>query len=141
LRVFDRHLARRREIAQRYADALATIPGIELQRVEPSDASTWKDFTINVDPDGFGVDRDALVAALGAEGVGTRNYFDPPVHRQTAYAPCTIDLPATDRVAGRVVSLPIYPSLADETVDAVVAVITRVHDCAPAVRAAVAPAS
>jgi dTDP-4-amino-4,6-dideoxygalactose transaminase len=138
LRVFDRHLARRREIAQRYLDGLAAVPGIATQRVEPADESTWKDFTINVDATAFGVDRDALVVALRAEGVGTRNYFDPPVHRQTAYAPCTVELPATDRVAAQVVSLPIYPSLADATVDSIVAVIALVHEHAPAVRAAVA---
>jgi dTDP-4-amino-4,6-dideoxygalactose transaminase len=141
LREFDRHLARRRDIAQHYRDLLAPVPGIEVQRLEPSDASTWKDFTINVDPDHFGVDRDALVAALGAEGIGTRNYFDPPVHRQAAYSRYTVDLPVTERVAARVVSLPIYPSLADETVDTIAAVIARVHDRAAAVRAALPSAS
>jgi dTDP-4-amino-4,6-dideoxygalactose transaminase len=141
LRQFDGYLARRLEIAQHYIDGVSAVPGIEVQRVEPSDTSTWKDFTINVERDAFGVDRDALVTVLRAEGIGTRNYFDPPVHRQTAYAPCTTDLPVTDGVAARVVSLPIYPTLADETVDAIVAVVARVHDRAPAVRAAVASTS
>jgi dTDP-4-amino-4,6-dideoxygalactose transaminase len=141
LREFDRSLARRREIAQRYIDGVSAVPGIEAQRVEPSDTSTWKDFTINVERDAFGVDRDALASVLRSEGIGTRNYFDPPVHRQTAYGRYTTDLPVTDSVAARVVSLPIYPMLADETVDAIVAVIARVHDRAPDVRAAVARTS
>ena len=38
--------------------------------------------------------------ALRAEGVDTRCYFYPPVHRQTAYAHLdAVDLPVTDRVA------------------------------------------
>jgi dTDP-4-amino-4,6-dideoxygalactose transaminase len=127
---YDQHLARRRAIAGRYAAGISSIPGVRVQHVEAHDESTWKDFTIAVDPDGFGATRDDLVASLRADGVGTRNYFDPPVHRQQAYGPATTLLPVTERVSGRVVSLPIYPGLPDETIDAIVDLIGAVHDAA-----------
>ena len=58
--------------------------------VDPGDQSTYKDFTVIVDESVYGADRDAVAVALKAEGVDTRPYFYPPVHRQQAYA----DLPA-----------------------------------------------
>ena len=42
------------------------------------------------------------VRVLRAEGVDTRNYFDPPVHRQRSHAQRSpADLPVTDAVARR----------------------------------------
>jgi dTDP-4-amino-4,6-dideoxygalactose transaminase len=124
----DEHLAARRTLADRYAEGLGTVPGIAAQRVAPGDASTWKDFTVSVDAAEYGVDRDALVTALRAEGVDTRCYFDPPVHRQQAYAaPAPTALPVTERVASSVVSLPLYRDLAPVTVDQIVDVVERVH--------------
>jgi dTDP-4-amino-4,6-dideoxygalactose transaminase len=124
----DAHLAIRRRLAERYARGLEAVPGIATQRVPPEDASTWKDFTVSVDASAYGVDRDALVMALRAEGVDTRCYFDPPVHRQQAYA--ALDpgaLPVTERVATSVVSLPLYRDLEPETIDRVVEIVERVH--------------
>jgi dTDP-4-amino-4,6-dideoxygalactose transaminase len=138
---FDEHLARRREIARRYTDGFASVPGVRIQRVEEHDESTWKDFTVAIDADAFGTTRDVLVAALRAEGVGTRNYFDPPVHRQQAYSPVTAELPVTDRAASSVVSVPIYPGLANQTIDRIVEIVDAVHANALQVHATVAPAS
>jgi dTDP-4-amino-4,6-dideoxygalactose transaminase len=134
----DEHLATRDELADRYVRALTAIPGIRVQRVEPGDRSTWKDFTIAVDTEAFGVTRDALVAALRADGIDTRNYFDPPVHRQRSHAAAADrPLPITERVATEVVSLPLYRSLSAADVDRVVAVIGAVHERASAVATAV----
>jgi dTDP-4-amino-4,6-dideoxygalactose transaminase len=120
----------RDEIAGRYRDALAGVPGVRVQAIDAGDTSTYKDFTIAVDP-AFGTDRDTLRRALTAEGVDTRCYFDPPVHRQTAYASLPpVALPTTDRVAGSVLSLPIYPALTLADVDRIAALIAEVHAAA-----------
>src|SRR5690606_17672923 len=92
LRELDEHLAVRRDLAARYRAALAGIPGITPQAVDPEDASTYKDFTVVVDETVFGLDRDTVARALRAEGVDTRPYFYPAVHRQAAYA----DLPPVE---------------------------------------------
>lgn len=123
---FDDHLERRHAMAARYRSALAGIPGVRVQAVDPGDSSTYKDFTIAVDPGGFGADRDALVRALKAEGVDTRNYFDPPVHRQQSHADGS-NLPVTDRAASEVVSLPIYPALDDPTIDRVSELVAAIQ--------------
>lgn len=135
----DEHLEIRVALADRYRDALGSVPGIRVQRVESGDTSTWKDFTIGVNPDEFGVSRDALVTALRADGIDTRNYFDPPAHRQQSHAGAVErPLPMTDRVASEVVSLPLYRSLAPADVDRIAAVIAGVQAAASAVATAVA---
>jgi dTDP-4-amino-4,6-dideoxygalactose transaminase len=126
---FPANQARRREIVERYLAGLTPVPGIRVQTVAPGDSSSWKDFTISVDADRYGVDRDALRALLGAEGVDTRAYFDPPVHQQSAYAGLgAASLPITERAAGMVLSLPVYPALEDRTVDGIVRVIGSVYE-------------
>ena len=87
-------------------------PGSRRSTLAPDDESTHKDFTVVVDEAAFGVDRDTLVAALRAEGIDTRCYFSPPVHRHTAYRPPrAVDLPRTDWLAARVISLPLWRDL------------------------------
>jgi dTDP-4-amino-4,6-dideoxygalactose transaminase len=132
---FDQHLARRRELAAAYCDGVATVPGLRLQALADGDESTWKDVTLVVDPERYGVSRDLAVAALRAEGVGTRCYFDPPVHRQASHrAAGGPDLPRTDRLAAAVVSLPIWPRLTGEAVSRVVDVLGAVHEQADRLR-------
>jgi FlaA1/EpsC-like NDP-sugar epimerase/dTDP-4-amino-4,6-dideoxygalactose transaminase len=129
LEIFDATLARRRDLAERYVAALSDVPGIRTQAVPVEDVSTYKDFTVAIDPHEFGLDRDQLKAVLASEGIDTRTYFDPPVHRQQAYRhePRAI-LPVTDAVSRAVVSLPIYPDLTAADVDAVVGVIRLAHE-------------
>lgn len=124
LATLDEHLARRRRLAARYAQALAGVPGIAVQAVAPGDVSTWKDFTIRIDPADAGLRRDTLRAALHAEGIDTRCYFDPPVHRQQSHA-ASADrpLPVTEQVAATVLSLPLHAGMDEATVERVAALV------------------
>lgn len=131
----DEHLHRRRALARRYREALASVPGITVQLVDPGDEPTFKDLTIAVDEAAYGMSRDVLVDALGAEGVDTRCYFDPPVHRQRAYSSTGPPvLPVTDHVSSRVVSLPMYADLELDVVDRIVDTIDSLHGAAAEVR-------
>ena len=104
------------------------MPGIEFQAISARDTSTFKDLTIRVDADQFGIDRDGLALALLAEGVDTRKYFDPPVHRQRSYAHLEHScLPVTDAVARSVLSLPVFPDLRDDHVERIAAIVRSVH--------------
>jgi FlaA1/EpsC-like NDP-sugar epimerase/dTDP-4-amino-4,6-dideoxygalactose transaminase len=126
---FDESLERRRYLAGLYRDALADVPGIEFQTVASRDMSTFKDLTIRVDADPFGLSRDGLALTLLAEGVDTRKYFDPPVHRQRTYEHLEYRrLPVTDAVASSVLSLPVYPDLTDEHVERVCEIIRAAHE-------------
>jgi dTDP-4-amino-4,6-dideoxygalactose transaminase len=127
LQMLDEQLDRRQFLADMYRSYLVGVPGIGFQAVPSSDASTYKDFTITVDPDEYGITRDALAKALHADGVDTRKYFDPPVHRQRAYRHLEHScLPVTDHVARRVLSLPIFPNMHEEQLELVAEIISVV---------------
>jgi dTDP-4-amino-4,6-dideoxygalactose transaminase len=124
----EERLARRNELAARYRERLAGVPGIGFPLVADGDRSTYKDFTILVDAGAFGIDADALAAALAAEGVQTRRYYSPPVHRQRAYrslAPTNGSLPVTDQAAARALTLPLWTGMRDHEVDGVALAIAR----------------
>jgi dTDP-4-amino-4,6-dideoxygalactose transaminase len=125
----DAHLARRRRLAQRYRELLGPLPGLAVQRVDPAAESTYKDLTVVVDESRFGVARDDVVASLAAEGIDTRRYFWPPVHRQRAYRVLPpAELPATDWLAARVISLPLWRDLTDGDIEAIGTVMAGIHD-------------
>jgi dTDP-4-amino-4,6-dideoxygalactose transaminase len=131
----DAHLAIRRRLAERYRDALSGLPGLRLQAVDVGDASTYKDLTVIVDETAFGVDRDTLAGALRAEGIDTRPYFWPPVHRQQAYADLLdgaagdgAGLPATDWLSARVLSLPLWRDMPADAVDRVAEAVGRIRE-------------
>lgn len=124
----DEHLVRRRALAARYRDGLAEVPGVGCQVIDETDRSTFKDLTVTIDAARFGVGRDAVVAALAAEGVDTRRYFSPPVHRHRAYSHLPARaLPVTDAVADAVISLPIWRDLPPGTVGRIVETLASIQ--------------
>jgi dTDP-4-amino-4,6-dideoxygalactose transaminase len=128
LELLDESLERRRFLASLYRGYLDDVPGIELQAFSSRDTSTFKDLTIRIDADKFGIDRDGLALALLAEGVDTRKYFDPPVHRQRAYAHVAqTPLPVTDAVSSSVLSLPVFPDFDDEHVEKIAEIVRFIH--------------
>jgi dTDP-4-amino-4,6-dideoxygalactose transaminase len=109
---------------------------VSWQAVPPGDTSSFKDFTILIDEPTFGCSRDDVVAALAAEGINTRKYYSPPVHRQLAYADVeSAALPVTDRLGEQVVSLPIWSHLPLEDVERIGGAIAQIQVHAAAIAA------
>ena len=108
LTIFEDELARRREIAAAYDRRLANH--IDPQAFGPGCESGYGLYTVAVDR------RDQVQAALKADGVPTAVYYSQPLHRMAAFADYAAgtSLPETDRLARRVLSLPMHPYLTDE---------------------------
>jgi len=133
---FEGRLARRRRAGERLRERVGKLPGITLQRLPESAEANHQNFAVLVDRDGFGLTRDDLHAAMNAENVMTRRYFHPPLHRMACYRSAgTGPLPETDRVADRVLCLPIYNDMTDEEINAVAGALERIHDARAAVAA------
>jgi dTDP-4-amino-4,6-dideoxygalactose transaminase len=67
--------------------------------------------------------RDALLAHLQANGIAAGIHYPIPLHRQPAYEDLgygDVSLPATERAAEEVLSLPMYPELTDEQLEHIV---------------------
>jgi dTDP-3-amino-3,4,6-trideoxy-alpha-D-glucose transaminase len=67
---------------------------------------------------------EALVAALGAAGIGSKRYYATPLHRQVAMRPWSdVELPGTDEAARTHLAIPMSPVLTREQADEVVAAV------------------
>jgi dTDP-4-amino-4,6-dideoxygalactose transaminase/lipopolysaccharide/colanic/teichoic acid biosynthesis glycosyltransferase len=128
LELVEMKVRRYNRIARLYRDRLSGLEGISFPEVRSDDVSTFKDYCIHVESAAFGCTRDELVAALRAENIEARRYFYPPLNRQLLYREFAREgppLPHTDRLSDGVLSLPIYHSLEDRTVNRVADAIQR----------------
>ena len=125
----EERLQQRRALADAYRRGLEDCPGIRFPDVGPGDRATYKDLAIIVAPDEFGVSAADLQIALRLEGIDTRRYYWPPVHRMHAYRHATkdVDLSVTDEISPRVLALPLFDELQVADVDRVVDAILRIH--------------
>jgi dTDP-4-amino-4,6-dideoxygalactose transaminase len=139
LRMLEAAASRRNEVANLYREVLSAVPGITFQQSREGDRNSYKDFSIAVDPDVFGLSRDDLAVALEAENVDTRKYYDPPVHRQTAYRRFVTGdemLDNTELLAARSLSLPIWSRMSDETALDICRAVRRAHEFSAKITAA-----
>jgi dTDP-4-amino-4,6-dideoxygalactose transaminase len=115
----ERNTARRQAIAARYDAGFAGLP-IRTPVIPAGRTHVFHQYTIDVDDD-----RDGIVADLAAAGIGTGIYYPIPVHRQPYVVERGLgaDLPVTDRASRHTLSLPMYPSLAEEDQDVVIAAV------------------
>jgi dTDP-4-amino-4,6-dideoxygalactose transaminase len=126
----EERIERRGELVRLYRGELGAIPGLSFPAVRDGDRSTYKDFTVLVEPSRFGLDAGGLATALAAEGIETRRYYWPPVHAMRAYRGLGATAPGlrvTDDVGPRVITLPLWDAMSDEDVLRSAAAIARIH--------------
>jgi dTDP-4-amino-4,6-dideoxygalactose transaminase len=126
LRVKLRHLdawnAARAECAAEYERCLDGIARVELPKLRPGARSAWHLYTI------LAADRDALQKHLAAEGISSAVHYPCPIHLQPAMATAggqRGDLPVSEGLSSRVLSLPLYPEL---STDAIMRVTASIRD-------------
>jgi len=110
LRQLDDVAERRNHVARAYRQELRDLPGIGFVEPLSGAVSSYKDFSVTVDPTRFGMTRDGLRRVLAANGIETRAYYNPPCHRQTAFEHFydrSRPLPVTEMLAARSLALPI----------------------------------
>jgi dTDP-4-amino-4,6-dideoxygalactose transaminase len=127
LRIKLRHLddwnARRQAIAAQYNGLLAGTD-IITPEIPAGGRHVFYCYAIRV-PGGR---RDALRAHLTERGIGTQIHYPVPIHMQEAAQFLGYrkgDLPVTEKVAGEVLSLPMYPELTDAQIDRVATGVTE----------------
>jgi dTDP-4-amino-4,6-dideoxygalactose transaminase len=117
LKIFPEEIAARDRIARRYSAQLADVAIIP--RVGEGMTSVWAQYTIRLAPGR----RDALAAALKAQGIPTAIHYPKPVHKQEAYRKFPLadgGLPVSERLAEEVISLPMHAYLDEQTQDRVI---------------------
>lgn len=124
----DAFAARRRALAARYEAALKPLAPLVVQASRPD----WSDPVLHlmvalIDFQAAGRTRREVVEALRARGVGTQVHYIP-VHTQPYYRERygVLELPGASAWYERCLSLPLYPGMADDDVDRVVAALADV---------------
>lgn len=116
--------AQREKLAQYYLKKIADMPFIPLSLPPWSHRHAWHLFIIRVDEELTGINRDHLMQALKARGIGTGLHFRA-VHTQKFYREKypTLSLPHTEWNSDRICSLPLFPDMSENDVDRVVAAL------------------
>ena len=114
------------EIAARYRAGLAGVDGIDCTAAASGWTPNHAYFPILVRPE-FAVPRDALYMRMKDAAIHARRYFYPlitefPMYRALPSA-SPANLPVASAIARQVICLPIYPHLAHDDVDRVVALV------------------
>jgi dTDP-4-amino-4,6-dideoxygalactose transaminase len=107
----------RRVIAERYMREIQN-PIVRLPKVISKETHVWHLFVVEV------TDRDAFILYLTENGIETLVHYPIPVHKQEAYAAWNSQsYPIAEQLAQHVVSLPLYPTLTEEEIQKIIAVV------------------
>jgi len=126
------HTARRQRQFELYDEGLAELDGIEPLARDPRDTHALHLYVVRVDAERFGLTRDELQRALGAERISTSIHF-LPVHRLTWYResfPEQPRLPVAERAGDEILSLPLSPAHSEEDIGDVLEALYRIRDSA-----------
>ncbi|HLI32587.1 MAG TPA: DegT/DnrJ/EryC1/StrS family aminotransferase [Solirubrobacteraceae bacterium] len=109
LGALDRILARRREVARRYSEALRESELLELPYEPPGHVHSWQSYAIRLRPD-LAARRTELMQLLLDDGIATRRGVSA-IHHEPPYRDRRIMLPNTEAAARESLLLPLYPDL------------------------------
>jgi len=111
LQRLEGYIATRRGIAARYHELLAELP-LVLPDVASGNEHVYYLFVVRCE------NRDEVLAKLAERGIQLSASYPWPIHAMRGYAYLGYsigDLPETERAADEVLSLPMYPSLEEES--------------------------
>jgi dTDP-4-amino-4,6-dideoxygalactose transaminase len=123
LKIFPDEIEARNAVARRYEAGLADK--VIVPKAPPGLVSVWAQYTVRVPA----TQRDALAAALKAEGIPTAIYYPIPLHRQQAYKHYPVGdagVAVSERLSGEVISLPMHAYLDAATQDRIIEAICRI---------------
>lgn len=124
-------LKRRSEIAAAYDAAFAGLSGVNpLKRAEEC-THAYHLYVVRIDPTVPGIDRATAYEALRAEGIGVNVHYRP-VHQLSLYANDAsgqaANCPRAELAYAQILSLPIFPKMADEDVADVINACRKVFE-------------
>jgi dTDP-4-amino-4,6-dideoxygalactose transaminase len=121
LRRLEHGNERRRAAADRYAALLADLP-VDAPRAVPGNVHVWHLYVIQVE------ERDRVLAHLNAQGIGAGLHYPVPMHLTPALRSDRYragDFPTAERLAGRILSLPLFPQISPLQQEWVVEVLSE----------------
>jgi dTDP-4-amino-4,6-dideoxygalactose transaminase len=110
LKELDNYIAARTKVADFYDNAFANNPKLKVPFRASNSKHVFHQYTLKLE----GVDRDGLSKFLAEHKIPSMLYYPVPAHRQKMFAAFNseaTDLPVTDYLTERVISLPIHTEM------------------------------
>lgn len=119
LAVFDEEIRQRQIVVSCYKRHLLRV-GITPPHVEVHNVSAWAQYTVRVRQ------REDVQKRMSAMGVPTAIHYPTPLNKQPAVEDLEVRLPVGDAVAQEVMSLPMYATLDDASIERISSALTCV---------------
>jgi perosamine synthetase len=118
----DELIAGRQQAADRLNAGFAPISGVSPHQPLDGGTHVYQLYTVELSAE---IDREHVIETLADHDISSKVYWDPPVHRTTNYDGTSDipELPVTDDIASRVLSLPMHPNLSEHETDRIVAAV------------------
>jgi len=119
LHYLDADNEKRRKLAKRYTDRLH-CEGVQLPEVRSGAEHVFHLYVLQTR------DRSALLRCLNKQGIQAGVHYPVPVHLQPAYMGrirISEDMSVTEKLAQKVLSLPMYPELSENNIERIVDVL------------------
>ena len=97
------------------------LDGVTTPFVSPESYHVYHQYTIRI----VGHDRDVFAQQMASRGIGSGVYYPTPVHRLPSYQQ-TEELPHTEQATREVLSIPVYPSLEQWELEAIVSAVNSI---------------
>lgn len=117
--LLDEYIQARRKVAAAYNEAFSVHPEFTVPYEAPYSYHVYHQYTLQLN----GIDREALVAHLQQHQVPAMIYYPVPAHRQkmfSAFGGTEFNLPATDALTHKVLSLPIHTEMDQEQLEHII---------------------
>ncbi len=114
LKNLDELIVKRNAIAAIYLKELENISQISLPKTRSSSLHSYHLFVIQAQK------RDALLEFLKKNGIEAQIHYPIPIHKQNCYPEYnSLSIPATEKAAENILSLPVHPFLTEDEVHAI----------------------
>jgi perosamine synthetase len=119
----------REQLATRYDAACFELPALRPLTSLDNRRHAWHLYVVQLELERLRVDRDTIVQALRAEGIGVQVHYRP-VHLQpfyrTRYGTRPGQCPVAEHAAERIISLPLFPAMTPADQDDVIQSLEKV---------------
>src|SRR5436309_1030122 len=127
----DELTAARQTVAERYTSAFSGIASLQTPESHTDRKTSWHLYILRIHPEKLSIDRDRFISELKQRGIGTSVHFIPlhmhPFY-QKRFGYKAGDFPQAEAEYYRALSLPIYPTMTDAEINAVILAVTDVAE-------------
>lgn len=114
------NIERKKKVSAYRAMLAEYLPEVQVPFTDHPDESSYHIFPVLIPGDDDR--RNAVIKAMADAGIQCSVHYRP-IHTFTAYEGFAADVPLTDQIASRVVTLPLFPGISDEQMATVVAAL------------------